>query len=73
MLTLGLLDLLATEISIYITNQELGHGSHILAFTDISSYLGWIPKASFDPVNEGCYDMVAQCLGCTLVGNEVSL
>ena len=49
----------------------MGHGSHTLEFTDISSSLGCMHKASFDPVNEGGHDTFAQCLGCTLVINEV--
>ena len=44
-LTLNLLDLLASEIAIYMNIQKLGHGSHILAFTDRSSALGWMHKA----------------------------
>ena len=52
---------------------QLGQGSHILAFTDISSTLGWMHKASFDPVNAESHDAVARWLGWTLVSNETSL
>ena len=50
-LTLNLLEFLASAISIYMTILQLGHGSHILAFTYSSSTLGWMHKASFDLVN----------------------
>ena len=43
----------------------MGKGSHILAFTDISSALGWMYKASFDPVNAESNDSVARCIGWT--------
>ena len=46
-LTLNLLDLLDTEISIYMTIQKLVHISHILGFTDISSSLGRMQKSPF--------------------------
>ena len=51
-LTLKLLKFLASATSIYITMQQLVKGYHILAFTDSSSALGWIHKASFEPVEE---------------------
>ena len=38
-LTLNLRELLASEVSIYMTNQKLGHGAHVLAFVDSSSAL----------------------------------
>ena len=58
-LTLNILEFLASEMSIYITIQQLGQASHIMSFTDSSSSLGWIHKASFDPVEEGPHDMIA--------------
>ena len=72
-LTLNLLELLASEVSIYMTIQQIGHGSHILAFTDISGALGWMQKAYFDPVNEGGHGTIVRWLGWTLVSNEASL
>ena len=72
-LTMNLLEFLASEVSIYMTIQQLGHRSHILSFTGISSALRWMHEASFDPVNKGGHDTVAQWLGCTLVSNEASL
>ena len=56
-----------------MTILQLVQGSHILAFTDSSSALGWMHKASFDPVNAESHDAVAQWLGWTLVSNETSL
>ena len=50
-LTLNLLEFLASVVTIYMTILQLGQGSHILAFTDSSSALGWMHKAYFDPVN----------------------
>ena len=49
-LTLNLLDFLASEVNIYMNILQLGQASRILAFTDSSSVLGWMHKASFDPV-----------------------
>ena len=51
-LTLNLLGFLDSKIYIYITIQQLVQGSHILSFTDSSSSLGWMHRASFDPVEE---------------------
>ena len=56
---LELLELLSLEASIYMTIQKLGQVSHILAFMDSSSSLGWIYKSSFNPVKEELHDTVA--------------
>ena len=53
--------------------QAEGHESHILAFTDSSSALVWINKASFEPVNAESHDVVARWIGWKLVSNETSL
>ena len=58
-LTLNLLELLASAVTIYMTILQLEQGSHIMAFTDSSSALGWMQKASFDPVNTESHDAVA--------------
>ena len=65
-----LLEFLALEVSIYMNIQQLGHKSHVLAFTDSSITLGWMHKASFDPVNEVCHDTVARWLGLTLASQR---
>ena len=56
-----------------MTILQLGQGSQILEFTDSSSALGWMHKASFDPVNTEYHDALARWLGWTLVSNETSL
>ena len=48
-------------------------GSHILAFTDSSSALVCIHKASFDPVNAESQNTAAGWIGWTLVSNETYL
>ena len=47
-LKLNLLEFLASAVTIYMNILKLGQGSHILAFTDSSSALGWTQKASFE-------------------------
>ena len=56
---LNLLELLASEVTIYMTILKLGQGSHTLEFTDSSSALGWIHKAFFDLVNAESHNAVA--------------
>ena len=56
-----------------MTIQKLGQGSHILAYMDNSSSLGWMHKTSFEPVNAESHDAVAQWLGWTIVSNKTSL
>ena len=68
-----LLEFLASSISIYITILKLVHVSRILSFTDSSSTLGWVHKASFQPVNVESHNDVSCWLGWTLVSNETSL
>ena len=72
-ITLNLLEFLASEVTIYMTILQLGQGSHILEFTDSSSALGWMHKASFDPVNAEYHNVVALWIGWTLVNHEKSL
>ena len=72
-ITLNLLEFLASEFSIYMTIQQLRHRSNVLAFTDISSALGWMHNASFYPVNEGGHDTVTRWMGWKFVSNEASL
>ena len=72
-LMLKLLELLASAVTIYMTILKMGQGSQTLAFTDSSSALGWMHKASFDPVNAESCDLVAHWIGWTLVSNETAL
>ena len=70
---MNLLEFLASAVTIYMTILQLGQGSHILTFTDSSSALGWMHKASFDPVNAESHDAVARCLIWKLISHEKSL
>ena len=72
-LTLNLLEFLASAVSIYMNIQQLGHVYHALAFMNSSSALGWMHKAYFDPLNEVGHYMNERWLGWTLVSNEVYL
>ena len=56
-----------------MTMLKMGQGSHVLDFSDSSSVLVWMHKASFDPVNTESHDAVPRWLGQTLVSNEKSL
>ena len=56
-----------------MTILQLGQVSHILAFTDISSALGWMHKASFDPLDSESQNSVSRWIGWTLVSNETYL
>ena len=44
-----------------------------MEFTGITSALGWIHKASFDPVNAESHDAIARWICWTLFGNKTSL
>ena len=66
-LILNLLEILASETTIYIIIQQLGQVSHIISFIDSSVALGWMHNSSFNPVKEEPHDKVAQCMGRTLV------
>ena len=70
---MNLLELLASAVTIYVTILKMVQGSHILSFTDSYSALGWMHKASFDPVNAESHNAVACWLGWTLVSNNTYL
>ena len=53
--------------------HKIGNVSHTLPFIDSSSALGWMHKASFDPVNKEGHYMGSRWLGRNLFSNEVSL
>ena len=72
-LKLNLLEFLASSVSIIMTIQQLGHGSHVLELTDVSSALGWMKKVSFGPVNKVGHDTVERWMGWTFVSNKESL
>ena len=68
---MNLLEFLASAVTIYIIILQMVQGSHILAFIDSSSALGWIHKAYFDPVKVESHDIVARRLGWTLVSQHI--
>ena len=72
-LTLNLIGFLPLATPIYITIQQLEQLHHVISFIDSSSDLGWIHKASFDPVDEKPQDMMSRFLLWTTVRNEVYL
>ena len=49
-LTLNLIELLVSVENIYMTILQMGQVSHILAFTDSFSALGWIHKSYLNPL-----------------------
>ena len=62
-----------TRISSDHIHDHPGQGSHILAFTDSYRALGWMHKASFDPVNAESHDAVSPLPGWTMESNRTSL
>ena len=70
---MNLLEFLASAVTIYMNILHMGQGSHILAFTDSSSALGWMHKAYFNPVIIESHDAVARWIGWKLISNETSL
>ena len=67
---MNLLEFLASAVTTYITILKMGQGSHILAFTESSSALGWMHKETFEVVNTESHNTVARWLGWTLVSNK---
>ena len=70
---LNLLELLASAVTIYMNILQMVQGSHILAFTDSYSALGWMHKEFFYPVNSESHDAVARWIEWTLFSNEIFL
>ena len=56
-----------------MTILQMGQGSHILEFTNSFKLLGWMHKASFDPVSIESHYTVALWIVWTIVSNEKSL
>ena len=59
-------------INIYLTIQCLDLPQKLLAFTDSSSALGWLYKASFTS-NQPAHDEVVRWLATTLIKNDAAL
>ena len=72
--TVNLLEFLASAISIHMTLQQNPNSQlHILAFTDSSSALGWLHKASFNPKSMAQHDDVARWLASRIIASDSSL
>ena len=56
-----------------MTILQMGQVSHTFEFTDNSSALGWMHKASFDPLNSEYLDAVELWLEWKLVSNKTPL
>ena len=56
-----------------MTIQKLVHSSHSLPFTDSSSALGWVHRASSYPENSESHDAISSWISWTLLSNETSL
>ena len=56
-----------------MTLKQIGQGSHILAFTDNYSALGWVYKESFDPLNSESSNTIALWFVWALISKYTSL
>jgi hypothetical protein len=70
--SINVLEFLAAAITIYMVLREKGSNRKVLAFTDSSSALGWMHKASFNDDQE-THDDVARFLADTCMNNDSSL
>ena len=71
-LTINLLEFLAAAITINLSIDTTDEPQKVLAFTDSSSALDWLHKASFSN-NKPIHDKVARWLGRILIDNDSSL
>ena len=71
-LSINLLEFLASVITIYLTLQEIIGPQKILAYTDSSSALGWLYKASFSET-QPMHDEVARWLASILMEHDSAL
>jgi hypothetical protein len=70
--SINLLEFIASVITIYMTTRNQKERQRILAFTDSSSALGWLFKASFSNSQEA-HNAVARWLANLLMKIESSL
>ena len=70
--SINLLKFIASAITIYLTIKSTTSPQKLLAFTDSSSALGWLYKASFT-YNQPAHDEVARWLAKTLIDNDSAL
>ena len=70
--SINLLEFIASAITIYLTIKNTTSPQKLLAFTDSSSALGWLYKASFT-YNQPAHDEVARWLAKILIDNDSAL
>ena len=70
--SINVLEFLAATITIYMVLQDKGSNRKILAFTDNSSALGWMYKASFHSDQE-THDDIARFLADVCIKHDSSL
>ena len=71
--SINLLEFIASVVTIFISLKNKEKDSKILAFTDNSSALGWLHKASFHPASQSSHDKVARKFAQFMIKNEFSL
>jgi hypothetical protein len=72
--SINLLEFVGSYIGVVVAAQH--HPTkylRIMAYTDSSSALGWLYKASFNPVTQEAHNHVARTLARFLINNEMSL
>ena len=70
--SINLLEFMAAAITVVITTRNSPSGTKTLAFTDNSSALGWLFKASFRS-DQPCHDKVARWLAEELMERDSAL
>ena len=71
-LTINLLEFIAASITVFLTMKATSQPQRVLAFTDSSSALGWMYKASF-PIEQHTHDKVARWLALKSIDNNATL
>ena len=69
---INLLEFIAAAITIYLTIKTEDGPQKLLSFTDSSSALGWIYKASFN-TSHPVHDTVARWLAKIMIENDAAL
>jgi hypothetical protein len=74
--SINFLEFLAAIITIELTltyDTHNNHNTHIMAFTDNSSALGWMYHSTFNPVKDKGHDQLARYLAFLLFKQEATL
>ena len=71
--SINLLEFIAAVVKIWLLLLRCPRGRTILNFTDNSSALGWLYKASFNPVTHAAHDTVARHLATLLLKHDATL